>query len=144
MRSWARRKKRLTLYRHAVLPASGCNQSWSMDFVHDELVTGRTFRVLTVINRWSRESVLMEAAVALTGQRVVNSLEALSAHRPLPPAIQVDHGTEFTSKALDEWPIDAASRWTSVRETAFRRRVMAREHQVAQWLAVPQAWTRLP
>ena len=74
-----------------------------MDFVHDQLVTGQAFRVLTVIDQRSRESVLMEANVALTGQSVVNALEALSAFRPLPRAITVDHGTEFTSKALDEW-----------------------------------------
>jgi putative transposase len=70
---------------------------------HDQLVTGRTFRVLTIIDQWSRESVLMEANVALTGQSVVDALEALSARRRLPKAITVDHGTEFTSKALDEW-----------------------------------------
>ena len=58
---------------------------------------------MTVIDQWSRESVLMEANVALTGQSVVDALEALSARRSLPKAITVDHGTEFTSKALDEW-----------------------------------------
>ena len=99
----ARRKKRLSLHRGAVPPAAGRNQYWSMDFVHDQLVTGRAFRVLTVIDQWSRESVLLEANVALTGQSVVDALEAVSAHRPLPKAITVDHGTEFTSKALDEW-----------------------------------------
>lgn len=71
--------------------------------MHDQLVTGRAFRVLTVIDQWSRESVLMEADAALTGQSVVEALDALSRHRPLPKAITVDHGTEFTSKALDEW-----------------------------------------
>jgi len=70
---------------------------------HDQLVTGRAVRVLTVIDKWSRDSVLLEANVALTGQTVVDALEAVSAHRPLPKAITVDHGTEFTSKALDEW-----------------------------------------
>jgi putative transposase len=98
----ARRKKRLSLHRGVVPPASGRDQAWSM-VVHDQLVTGRTLRVLTVIDRWSRESVPMEANVALTGQSVVDALEALSARRPLPKAITVDHGTEFTSKAPDEW-----------------------------------------
>ena len=98
-----RRKKRLSLHRGVVPPASGRNQYWSMDFVHDQLASGRSFRVLTVIDQWSRESVLLEANVSLTGQSVVEALEALSAHRDLPKAITVDHGTEFTSKALDEW-----------------------------------------
>ena len=65
-----RRKKRLSLPRGVMPPASGRDQAWSMDFVHDQLVTGRSFRVLTVIDQWSRESVLMEAKVALTGQSV--------------------------------------------------------------------------
>jgi putative transposase len=98
-----RQKKRRGLHRGAVPPASGRNEYWSMDFVHDQLVTGRAFRVLTVIDQWSRESVLLEANVALTGRSVVDALEAVSADRTLPKAITVDHGTEFTSKALDEW-----------------------------------------
>ena len=59
--------------------------------------------MLTVIDQWSRESVLLEANVSLTGRSVVDALEAVSARRPLPRAITVDHGTEFTSNALDEW-----------------------------------------
>ena len=47
----ARRKKRLSLHRGTVPPASGRNQYWSMDFVHDQLASGRTFRVLTVIDQ---------------------------------------------------------------------------------------------
>lgn len=103
LRLRTRRKKRLSLHRGLVPPAAGRNQHWSMDFVHDQLVTGRAFRVLTVIDQWSRESVLLEANVALTGQSVVDALDAVAAHRPLPTAITVDHGTEFTSKAVDEW-----------------------------------------
>jgi hypothetical protein len=67
VRMRARRKKRLSLHRGAVPAATGRHQHWSMDFVHDQLVTGRAFRVLTVIDQWSRESVLLEANVALTG-----------------------------------------------------------------------------
>lgn len=103
VRMRARHKRRLSLHRGAVPPASGRHQSWSMDFVHDQLASGRTFRVLTVIDQWSRQSVLLEANVSLTGQSVVNALEAVSTSRPLPQAITVDHGTEFTSKALDGW-----------------------------------------
>lgn len=98
-----RRKKRFSLHRGAAPPATGRNQYWSMDFVHDRLANGRSFRVLTVIDQWSRESVLLEVNSALTGQSVVDALEELSKRRPLPKAITVDNGTEFTSKALDEW-----------------------------------------
>lgn len=98
-----RRKKRLSLHRGVAPPASGRDQRWSMDFVHDQLSSGRKFRVLTVIDQWSRESVLLEANFAMTGQSVVDAFEALARTRPLPRSITVDHGTEFTSKALDEW-----------------------------------------
>jgi putative transposase len=74
-----------------------------MDFVHDQLVDGRRFRVLTVIDQWSRESVLVEPGSSLTGQDVAEALERISWSRALPRAITVDNGTEFTSRALDEW-----------------------------------------
>jgi putative transposase len=74
-----------------------------MDFVHDQLITGRAFRVLTVVDKWSRESILLEADFSLTGQRVIDAFERLGEEHPLPVAITVDNGTEFTSKALDEW-----------------------------------------
>ena len=38
-----------------------------MDFVHDQLADGRAFRVLTVVDNWSRESVLLETGFRLTG-----------------------------------------------------------------------------
>jgi putative transposase len=59
--------------------------------------------MLTVIDQWSRESVLVEAGISLTGRAVAEALDRVSATRSLPRAITVDHGTEFTSKALDEW-----------------------------------------
>lgn len=55
-----------------------------------------------MIDQWSRESVLLEAHVALTGQSVADALDAVSAHRAPPRAITVDHGTAFTSNALAE------------------------------------------
>lgn len=95
VRMHKRRKKRMSLHRGAVPPATGPNQYWSMDFVHDRLANGRSFRVLTVIDQWSRESVLLETDFALTGQSVVDALERLSRHRPLPKAITVDHGRSW-------------------------------------------------
>jgi transposase InsO family protein len=53
VRMRGRRTKRLSLYRGVVPPAAGRNQHWGMDFVYDHLVTGRAFRVLTVIDQWS-------------------------------------------------------------------------------------------
>jgi putative transposase len=74
-----------------------------MDFVHDQLLDGRRFRVLTVIDQWSRESVSVEPCLSLTGQSVAAILDEVAQRRPLPRAITVDHGTEFTSRSLDDW-----------------------------------------
>jgi len=102
LRMRSRRRKRRSLHRGAT-PLPTCrHQYWAMDFVHDQLVNGRTFRVLTVVDKWTRESVLLEADFGLSGQRVVAAFDRLGNH-PLPRAITVDNGTEFTSRVLDEW-----------------------------------------
>jgi putative transposase len=103
VRMRVRRRKRLSLQRGPVPSPTGADQHWSMDFVHDQLLNGRRFRVLTVIDQWSRESVSVEAGFSLTGGSVVEALDQVAQRRPLPKAITVDHGTEFTSRALDEW-----------------------------------------
>jgi putative transposase len=103
VRMRVRRRKHISLHRGPVPVATARNEYWSMDFVHDQLTNGRQFRVLTVIDKWSRESVLLEVDFSLTGQSVVDAMQRLCLSRALPKAITVDHGTEFTSKSLDEW-----------------------------------------
>ncbi len=103
VRMRVRRRKRLSLHRGPAPAPIGLNERWSMDFVHDQLSNGRKIRMLTVIDQWSRQSVLIEVAHTLSGQCVVNALNRLSKLRPLPKFIRVDHGTEFTSIAMDEW-----------------------------------------
>lgn len=58
---------------------------------------------LTWVDNWSRESVLLETEFRLSGERVAQALSRAARVRPLPRSITVDHGTEFTSKALDQW-----------------------------------------
>jgi putative transposase len=82
------------------------NGRWSilaMDFVHDQLANGRKFCVLTVIDKWHRQCVALQADFSLRGQSVVDVMNEIAISRELPYAITVDHGTEFTSKTLDEW-----------------------------------------
>jgi putative transposase len=103
VRMRTRRRKRISLHRGPVPLATGGSQYWAMDFVHDQLANGRKFRVLTVIDKWHRQCVALEADFALTGQSVVEAMNEIAQGRQLPYAITVDHGTEFTSKVLDEW-----------------------------------------
>jgi putative transposase len=103
VRMRVRRNKRQSLHRGPAPRAPVLNERWSMDFVHDQLSDRRTFRVLTVVDNWSRKSVSLEAGFRLTGESVVAALSRASERRQLPRSITVDHGTEFTSRAMDQW-----------------------------------------
>lgn len=79
------------------------NEVWAMDFVSDQLATGRRFRCLTMTDLYTHESPVLEVDVSLTGLRVSQVLDRLKESRGLPKAIICDNGTEFTSKAMDQW-----------------------------------------
>ena len=78
MRMRVRRRKRISLHRGPVATATAGGQYWAMDFVHDQLSNGGKFRVLTVIDKWHRQCVALEADFALTGQSVVNAMNEIT------------------------------------------------------------------
>jgi len=78
-------------------------ERWSMDFLHDRLEDGRRFRVLTMVDDYSRECPALVADTSLTGARVVQVLERLADTSGLPALITVDNGPEFAGSALDAW-----------------------------------------
>lgn len=103
-----RTKRRKKLYRPRVcleLPDTS-NERWSMDFVHDQLSNGRRFRVLNVVDDYSRECILQLADTSISGIRVARSLTELIQRRGKPNSIICDNGTEFTSKAMFFWARD--------------------------------------
>ena len=83
--------------------AERINDCWAMDFMSDELFDGRRFRVLTVVDHFSRESVALEVGQRFRGRDVARILTRAGWERGLPKTIRVDNGPEFTSKALDHW-----------------------------------------
>jgi putative transposase len=97
------RKKRTSHLRVPLGVATAANQRWSMDFMSERLEGGRYFRILTVIDQFTREYPLLWADLSLTGQKVVACLDVLAASRGLPVAITVDNGAEFCSRAMDVW-----------------------------------------
>jgi len=103
LRMKVKRRKRFALLRGKPPIPTGPNQHWSMDFVHDQMLDGRRFRILTVIDQWSRESVYLEANFQQTGRAVSQALDRSAALRGRPKSITVDNGTEFTCRALDDW-----------------------------------------
>src|SRR6478672_1308313 len=94
------KKKRISQRRVPLARPAAPNECWSMDFVHDRLADGRPFRLLTLVDNFTRVSPAIECDFSFNGPRVVAVLEGLKASG-LPQTIKVDNGTEFMSKALD-------------------------------------------
>lgn len=103
VRARIRRRKHRALHRGPAPAPVGPQDRWSMDFVHDQLADARPFRVLTVVDQWSRLSPLLSPAFSIRGQDVAEALDRVAATTPLPRSITVDHGTEFMSRALEDW-----------------------------------------
>lgn len=76
---------------------------WSMDFVADQLSGGAKFRILTVVDVFSREALAVEAGSRLRGEDVVAVLNKLMARHGPPKAVFVDNGREFTGRLMDMW-----------------------------------------
>ena len=103
IRMRVRRRKHMCLHRGPVPQAQRTHERWSMDFVHDQLFGGRPFRVLTLVDQFSRQTPLLEPGFSFCGRDVVAALDRAIERTGTPVSITVDHGTEFTSKALEEW-----------------------------------------
>lgn len=97
------RRKLASQLRALAVPPTAPQQRWSMDFMLDSLLDGRRFRMLTVLDIFSRFSPIIEADRSLNGKKVVTALERATRRYSYPEVIQVDNGSEFQSKALDAW-----------------------------------------
>jgi putative transposase len=103
LRMRVRRRKHIALHRGPAPIPTGPTERWSMDFVHDTLADGRPFRILTVVDNWSRHSPVLEAGFRITGETVGQVLDRVLATPAVPRSVTVDHGTEFQSRALEDW-----------------------------------------
>ena len=83
------------------------NQRWSLDFIHDQLVTGRRFRVFSIVDNVTRECLRAVPDTSISDKRVVRELTDLIAERGRPGMIVSDHGSELTSNAVLIWCGDA-------------------------------------
>jgi putative transposase len=98
------RRKMARRQRLRATVAARPNQCWSMDFVSDKLADGRSFRILTVVDQFTRECVGLEGDRSMTGMKVAQALERARQERgSLPKSITVDNGSEFCSRALEAW-----------------------------------------
>jgi putative transposase len=104
------RKRALGTRRPMVLP-DGPNQRWSLDFVSDAFTDGRRFRILAVVDDFTRENLALVADTSLSGLRVTRELDRVIAERGMPRTVVSDNGTEFTSMAILKWVQDTAIDW---------------------------------
>ena len=79
----------------------------------DQLFSGQRFRLLTLVDNFSRESLAIHADQRISGDQLVHVLENVVHVRGKPRSIQVDNGPEFISKSLDLWAYCNGSHWTS-------------------------------
>ena len=82
---------------------TNANERWSADFMLDQLANGRRFRILNLIDGFSRQCVGQIVDTSISGARVARYLNELSTTRPLPRTLVLDNGPEFTSKAMFFW-----------------------------------------
>jgi len=79
------------------------NHVWSYDFVADRTQEGRAFKILTVIDEFSRESLAMVVARKINSDDVLHCLTELFVKHGPPEHIRSDNGPEFTAKAVRSW-----------------------------------------
>ena len=103
-----RRKKRKHCVRvGAPLQArTAANQEWALDFVHDAVGCGRTIRVLSVVDAYTRECLALEVDTSFASRRVTRVLEGIIAERGAPQVIRCDNGPELTSRHFLAWCIE--------------------------------------
>lgn len=87
------------------------NQRWALDFVHDALSNGRSIRLLTVIDVFTRECLKLSVEISMGSSAVLSALEEIIEERGAPEEILSDNGTEFTSNKTIKWVKSRSLRW---------------------------------
>jgi putative transposase len=109
----------------------GPNQRWSLDFASDAFTDGRRFRILIVVDDFTRECLTLVADTSLSGIRVARELDAIIATRAQPAMCVSDNGTELTSMAILAWSRDRGIEWHYIapgkpRQNAFAESFIGR------------------
>ena len=107
-----RRSRRRAVGTRAPAPVLALpNQRWSLDFVHDQMASGRRCRVLNIVDDVTRECLRAVPDTSISGRRVVRELADLIAERGKPGMIVSDNGTELTSNAVLAWCGEIGVEW---------------------------------
>ncbi len=76
---------------------------WSYDFMVERTTNGRAFKILNIIDEYTRESLAIKVERRITSQHVLDELFNLFIFRGIPEHIRSDNGPEFTAKAVRKW-----------------------------------------
>ncbi|MEO0956802.1 MAG: IS3 family transposase [Pseudomonadota bacterium] len=106
-----RGRKRATGTRSPMPIPDGPSKRWSLDFVSDTFAPARSFRILCVIDDYTRECLALVADTSLSGVRVARELDRIIRLYGRPETIVSDNGTELTSKAILEWQNETGIGW---------------------------------
>jgi putative transposase len=106
-----RGRKRATGTRAPMALPDGLNQRWSLDFVADTLSWGRRFRILCIVDDFTREALALVVDTSIGGKRMARELDTLISRRGKPAMIVSDNGTEMTSRAMLEWTNRTGVAW---------------------------------
>jgi len=104
-------RKRALGVRAPLAVPQGPDQRWSLDFLSDAMIDGRRFRILAIVDDFTRECLALVADTSLSGLRVARELDAVIAIRGCPATIVSDNGTELTSMTMLRWSQDRRVEW---------------------------------
>ena len=104
------RKRALGTRAPILLPAKP-GERWSLDFVSDSFTDGRRFRILCIVDDFTRECLALVADTSLSGHRLARELSLLICRHGKPATIVSDNGTEMTSNAILKWQEDHKVNW---------------------------------
>lgn len=98
-----RKPKRASHVRVPLAAPTAPGKRWCMDFMHDTLTDGRSYRTFNVLDVFSRECLGVFARPGFCSGDVTAALDAVIAKHGTPEAITCDNGSEFTSARFDAW-----------------------------------------
>jgi putative transposase len=103
LRAKTPKRRRSAAVRQGRVEATVPNQVWSMDFMHDRLVDGSKYRLLNIVDVFTRECIALRVERAFRSEDVTAILRRAIVQHGKPEAIRCDNGTEFTALAVDQW-----------------------------------------
>jgi putative transposase len=113
-------------------PSRYKNDVWTCDFIHDRTAGGRPLKWLTLVDEYTRECLVLQAAGSMTGAEVRRIVARVVGRRGSPARIRSDNGPEFIREALTSWwkevgsepiPVEAGSPWRNGYIESFHSRL---------------------